>query len=188
MIAPRLLTRAARCANHCLAAGCAVLAFLSAAEANDGSPTPAAPGVNLAVVAAPSTSFVSGWETITALNNGTVPANSNDKSHGAYGNWPRTGTQWVEYDWSQPISPRQMDVYWFDDGGGVRLPKACRLKYWDGAAFVTVTNADGLGLKLNQFNRTTFPEITTAKLRLEFDSDGSASTASPSELSVGWWP
>ena len=50
-----------------------------------------------------------------------------------------------------------MDVYWFDDGGGVRLPKACRLMYWDGAAFVTVTNADGLGLKLNQFNSTIFP-------------------------------
>ena len=29
----------------------------------------------------------------------------------------------------QPISTRRMDVYWFDDRGGVRLPKACRLKY-----------------------------------------------------------
>ena len=69
-----------------------------------------------------------------------------------------------------------MDVYWFDDHGGVRLPKACRLKYWDGSTFVPVPQADGLGLAENQFNSTTFPEITTSRLRLEFDSDGRAST------------
>ena len=133
-------------------------------------------GANLALVATASTSYVSGHETITALNDGATPANSNDKSHGAYGNWPRTGTQWVQYDWSQPISTAKMDVYWFDDHGGVRLPKACRLKYWDGSTFVPVPQADGLGLAENQFNSTTFPEITTSRLRLEFDSDGRAST------------
>ncbi len=50
---------------------------------------------NLALVAKASTSFVSGHETITALNNGYQPAHSDDKSHGAYGNWPQSGTQWV---------------------------------------------------------------------------------------------
>src|SRR5664280_1883972 len=131
---------------------------------------------SLALVATASTSFVSGHETITALNDGATPSNSNDKSQGAYGNWPRTGTHWVQYDWSQPISADKMDVYWFDDHGGVRLPKACRLKYWDGSAFVPVPQADGLGLAENQFNSTTFAEITTSRLRLEFDSDGPAST------------
>jgi hypothetical protein len=160
-----------------LSFGLAILAAAmaaSAAETNSQSPGPA--GANLALVATASTSFVSGHETITALNDGATPANSNDKSHGAYGNWPRTGTQWVQYDWSQPISTAKMDVYWFDDHGGVRLPKACRLKYWDGSAFIPVPQADGLGLAENQFNRTTFPEITTSRLRLEFDSDGRAST------------
>ncbi len=97
-----------------LALGCALAATLCTARA--------AESVNLALVATASTSFVSGHETITALNDGATPANSNDKSHGAYGNWPRTGTQWVQYDWSQPISTCKMDVYWFDDHGGVRLP------------------------------------------------------------------
>jgi DUF1680 family protein len=133
-------------------------------------------GANLALVASTSTSFVSGHETITALNDGFTPANSDDKSHGAYGNWPRRGTQWVQYDWSQPISTRQIDVYWFDDHRGVRLPKACRLKYWDGTAFVDVPGASGLGLAEHRFNTTTFPEITTARLRLEFDGNGDSST------------
>jgi hypothetical protein len=135
-----------------------------------------APGANLALVAATSTSYVSGHETITALNDGSNPANSNDKRDGAYGNWPQRGTQWVQYDWSLPISTARTEVYWFDDHGGVRLPKACRLKYWNGTAFVEVSDATGLGLKEHSFNPTTFPEITTTKLRLEFDGNGDSST------------
>ncbi len=131
-----------------------------------------APGANLALVAAASTSYVSPHETIAALNSGHDPRNSNDKRHGAYGNWPRKGTQWVQYEWSQPISTNRMEVYWFDDRGGVRLPAACRLSYWKDGQFVPVENAQGLGLAGNKYNLTTFSAITTNKLRLEFDSSG----------------
>jgi len=136
----------------------------------------AAPAANLALVATSWTSFVSGHETIRALNDGSNPAHSDDKSAGAYGNWPRTGTQWVQYDWSQPIQTDRIEVYWFDDQRGVRLPKACRLLYGDGSAFVPVPKPDGLGLEANRFNVTTFPPLTTAKLRLEFDGNESFST------------
>ena len=127
------------------------------------------PGANLALVAEASTSFVSGHETLGALNDGAEPAHSDDKRRGAYGNWPRTGTQWVEYTWSQPVATRRMDVYWFDDERGVRLPAACRLKHWDGRDYVAVPGVEGMGLEKNRFNTTTYPEITTTRLRLEFD-------------------
>ncbi len=146
---------------------------LTAAENPSPAPPPRA---NLALVATASTSFVSGHETLTALNDGSNPAHSDDKSAGAYGNWPRTGTQWVQYDWSQPIRTDRIEVYWFDDQRGVRLPKACRLQFWDGAKFAPVPQPDGLGLAANRFNVTTFPEITTAKLRLEFDGTETFST------------
>lgn len=159
----------------CLAVLLLAVGRAGAAEESPQSATTT--GVNLAVVAETATSYVSGHETITALNDGATPANSNDKSHGAYGNWPQRGTQWVQYTWPKPVSINRMDVYWFDDHGGVRLPKACRLKYWDGNAFVEVSQASGLGLAENCFNTTTFPELTTAKLRLEFDgNDDGAST------------
>jgi len=151
------------------------LGFLAAWSAS-GLLQAAAPAANLALVAASSTSFVSGHETITALNDGSNPAHSDDKSAGAYGNWPRTGTQWVQYDWSQPIKTDRVEVYWFDDQRGVRLPKAGRLKHWDGSAFVPVANATGPGLEANRFNIATFPELTTAKLRLEFDGNETFST------------
>ena len=132
--------------------------------------------VNLAAVATVSGSYVSGDTTLAALNDGFAPRNSRDNRRGSYGNWPRTGTQWVEYDWSRPVSTRQIEVYWWDDRQGVRLPAACRLKYWDGNQFVEAPNTSGLGVAGDKLNVTTFDEITTTKLRLEMDGDGNFST------------
>lgn len=132
--------------------------------------------VNLAVVAKASSSYTSGDTSVSALNDDFAPRNSRDDRHGSYGNWPHVGTEWVEYDWSQPISTKQVAVYWWDDGRGVRLPKACRIEYWNGTAFVPVANASGLGVESNKFNTTAFDEVQTSKLRLEMDSSEQFST------------
>lgn len=133
-------------------------------------------GVNLAVVAKPSSSYVSGDTKLTALNDEYDPGNSRDRRRGSYGNWPRKGSQWVQYDWSQLISTDKIDVYWWDDNRGVQLPKACRLLYWDGKGFVPVSNPSGLGVAESQYNTTTFDEVRTSRLRLEIDSNGTYST------------
>jgi DUF1680 family protein len=133
-------------------------------------------GINLAVVAEPSCSYVSGDTSVMALNDENEPRSSRDRRLGSYGNWPRRGTQWVQYDWSLPISTKKIDVYWWDDRRGVRLPKACRLLYWNGNDFVQVSNPSGLGVAESQYNTTTFDEVRTTKLRLEIDSDGQYST------------
>jgi DUF1680 family protein len=152
----------------CIFAGLFFCFRLSAQDSN-------APA-NLAVVATASSSYVSGDTSVAALNDGSAPRNSGDNRRGSYGNWPRTGTQWVQYDWSQPVSTKQIEVYWWDDRQGVRLPKTCRVKFWDGNDFSEITNASGLGVAGDKFNVTTFPEVTTTKLRLEMDSDGEFST------------
>jgi uncharacterized protein len=132
--------------------------------------------VNLAVVAEPKSSHVSGDTSLTALNDGHEPRRSRDRRRGAYGNWNRVGTQWVQYEWAQPISTNRIEVYWWADGQGIGLPEACRLKHWDGQKFVEVAGAEGLGVEGDQFNVTTFDEITTPKLRLEIDSKEPLST------------
>ena len=134
------------------------------------------PAVNLAAVATPSSSYVSGDTSPGALNDGVAPRNSRDNRRGSYGNWPRQGTQWVEYDWSQPVSTKQIEVYWWDDHRGVRLPKACRVKFWNGSDFVEVKNAGGFGVAADRFNVTTLDEVTTTKLRLEIDGSENFST------------
>jgi DUF1680 family protein len=155
------------------AVSAAVVIALCCSAGGQESP---APVVNMALVAQPSTSYVSGDTSLTALNDGYDPAASRDARRGSYGNWPRRGTQWVEYDWSQPISTSKIDVYWWADGAGVNVPKACRLLYWDGSTFVPVGDPSGLGVARNQYNTTTFDEVTTAKLKLEIDSNDTFST------------
>ncbi len=153
-----------RCISFCALAWLIAAACASAQE------------VNLAPLAKPSASFVSEHESLAAMNDGFVPRGVNDHSHGAYGNWPRTGTQWVQYEWSQPISTREIEVYWWDDSQGVRLPKACRLLFWDGKAFVPVGGASGLKVLGGRFNSTTFEEVLTSRLRLEIDGNERFST------------
>jgi DUF1680 family protein len=133
-------------------------------------------GQNLAVVATPDGSYVSGDTSYRALNDGDSPASSRGRGSSSYGNWPRRGTSWVEYRWSQPIATARVEVYWWDDHRGVRLPKACRLLWDDGKQLVPVADAKGLGTAADTFNVTTFAEVTTARLRLEIDGDGNYST------------
>ncbi len=139
------------------------------AETTDGS-------VNLAKVAAPSSLYTSGDTKISALNDGKTPANSRDREGGAYGNWPRVDTQWVQYDWSKPITTNKVNVYWWMDRGGVAAPASYRILYWNGTDFVPVANASGLGVAGDAFNTTSFDEVHTDKLRLEITSDGTHST------------
>lgn len=127
--------------------------------------------INLAKVATPSSLFTSGDTRLSALNDGLVPASSRDARRGAFGTWPRTDAQWVQYDWAKPVTTNKIDVYWWVDGRNVGAPASCRVLYWDGKDFVPVPNAQGLGVAPNQFNTTTFDSVKTDKLRLEVTPD-----------------
>lgn len=139
------------------------------AESTDGP-------VNLAKVATPSTLYMSGDTKLSALNDGVTPANSRDHVNGSYGNWPKVDTQWVQYDWSRPVTTNRVDVYWWMDRAGVAAPASYRILFWDGTAFVPVSNPQGLGVAGDRFNTTTFDPVKTDKLRLEIASDGTHST------------
>ncbi|WP_295121203.1 T9SS type A sorting domain-containing protein [uncultured Chitinophaga sp.] len=119
---------------------------------------------NVAPQATSSTSYVSAWETIAALNDGFAPANSNDKSHGAYGNWNNPNSlQWVQYDWAQTYTVTSLQVYWFDDAGGVLTPTTAYAEYWNGSAWVNIGNVP---LVKNAFNTLSVASINMSRLRV----------------------
>ncbi|PWV56329.1 T9SS type A sorting domain-containing protein [Chitinophaga sp. S165] len=119
---------------------------------------------NIAPQATATTSYVSSWETIAALNDDFTPANSNDKSHGAYGNWNNPNSiQWVQYDWSQAFAVTSVQVYWFDDAGGVLTPTTAYLEYWNGSAWTQLANVP---LQKNAFNTAGFTSVNVTRLRL----------------------
>ncbi|NLY43044.1 MAG: hypothetical protein GX066_03530 [Clostridiaceae bacterium] len=126
-------------------------------------------GINLALIATPSTSYVSPWESIDYINNGIDPINSRDKEGvgGAYGNWNAPEeTQWVQYTWDEEVTIDRSDVYWWNDGLGIGYPTAYVLEYWNGTEFVEVPNAKGYGVEGDKYNTTVFDPVTTNKLRM----------------------
>ncbi|QOC91591.1 hypothetical protein [Micromonospora craniellae] len=87
-----------------------------------------------------STSHVSAWESLAAINNGGVPTSSADRGNLAYGNWPQHGAQWIEYRWPNAQNINRTATYWFDDNQGIDLPASCRVQYWNGGAYVDAPN------------------------------------------------
>lgn len=157
-----------------MAISCTVLTFAGWHGASMCSGQSAEPqGKNLAQLATAAASYTSGDTTLAALNDGRELRNSREQPHNAYGNWPRRGTQWVEYRWAKPVSTNRVEVYWWADGRGVAEPKACRLLAWDGQQYAPVPGAEQIGVKRDQYNRVDFQSVSSDRLRLEFDSDDS---------------
>jgi hypothetical protein len=148
-------------------------------EASDGE---LAANTELTVVVAPlpTTSFVSSWETLGAVNDGLDWPDSNPAngvSAGGiprYGNWSQQGTQWVEYTWKDPVRLSKASVSWMDDGGGVRVPASWKLQYWDGAKLVDVAEPSSYGLTKNGYNHVQFKAVTTTKLRIVMVSNNAS--------------
>lgn len=131
---------------------------------------------NIALNATATTSFCSDWESISALNDGFIPTDSNDRAHAVYGNWPKIDSQWVQYDFDKEYTISKTDVYWFKDNGGIDVPASYKIMYWDGTQWLEVPNASGYKTDVNTFNTTTFSPIKTSHLAIIMDSKNSAST------------
>jgi len=140
------------------------IASSKAASVASSSVASIANSVNIAGLATATTSYVSPWETIRAVNDNSNPANSNDKSAGAYGNWNNPNSiQWVQYDWPQHYTLSSTQIYWFDDNGGVLTPTRAYLEYWNGSAWV---NAGNVPLAKNAFNTLALNNVVTNRVRV----------------------
>jgi PKD repeat protein len=119
---------------------------------------------NIALSATASTSYVSSWETLSAVNNNSNPSSSNDKSSGAYGNWNNPNTiEWVQYDWSSNYTISKTEVYWFDDNGGVLTPTTAYVEYWNGSAWI---NCGTVPKVKNAWNVLNISNVTTNRFRI----------------------
>jgi len=121
---------------------------------------------NLAIVATPTGSARPG-ALLDALNDGETPMEPGDRRARPL---TRQANQWVQYEWKQPVSTRQIALFWWDHSGMVKLPGTYHIEYWNGSGFMPVSNATGLGLVAGKFNSTTFDEVTTTRLRIVMDS------------------
>jgi len=125
---------------------------------------------NAALFATPSASYTSPWENTTAINDGIDPPNSNDGTNPRWGTWPETGEQWIQLDWGTPIRLDSSDLYFLDDGGGVRVPASWKIQYRDGDEWTDVTAQGAYGTEPDQYNEVAFDPVTTTGLRAVIQS------------------
>lgn len=125
---------------------------------------------NLAPVAVADTSYVSFWDSLSAVNDNITPSSSSDTSHGAYGNWEgilvNGKTNWVSFSWPTTKALTAFEVYWWDNGSGIDKPQKAEVEYWDGSAWISL---GPIGTQLNNFNRIEF-RVTTNMIRVSMSS------------------
>jgi DUF1680 family protein len=120
-------------------------------------------------IASASRPSASGGKVASAINDQWEPANSNDHSRPYLHWWPNKGTEeWVQYDFEQPATISEVEVYWFDDSGRgeCRVPESWRIFYRSGEAWMPVRNVDPYGVAKDTYNQVRFRPVRTSALRL----------------------
>ncbi|WP_327587763.1 discoidin domain-containing protein [Nonomuraea sp. NBC_00507] len=130
--------------------------------------------VNVAPKATPTASYTSPWERIAAINDGIDPPRSNDGANPRWGTWPQQGTQWVQLEWPSPVRVNKADIYFFDDGGGVRLPASWKIQQWDGDSFEDVTGVASYPTAIDAYNTVSFDTVSTSRLRVQLEAGGAS--------------
>lgn len=110
-------------------------------------------------------------DTVTALTDGLIPANSGDLSIPRFTWWDHKGTdEWVEVELPVEKTLTGSEVYWFSDestGGECRLPQTWRISYWDGSEWKPVEALNGYPVLENRFSKVEFRPVKTKRLRID---------------------
>lgn len=138
---------------------------------------------NLAFSATASTSFVSGWEKLSGINDGLIPENSYNPGIARYGTWGNTSkSETLTYTWGSEVTLKGSDIYfWYDgsetDNGGINLPTSYVYEYLDeDGNWKEVPNASAYNLDIDKFNETTFDEVTTTAIRVTLNKQAEDNT------------
>ena len=116
--------------------------------------------------------YTSSWENLNGINNPSFePTSSNVGTGKGWGNWRQSAgsEHYVGYTWDEAVTVGGADIYWYDDGGGTRIPSKLRMQYLDASGIwqdVNITTPFESCIAKNTYNRVEFDRVTTTRLRL----------------------
>ena len=116
--------------------------------------------------------YTSSWENLNGINNASFePTSSNAGTGKGWGNWSQSvgSEHYVGYTWDEAVTVGGADIYWYDDGGGTRIPSKLRMQYLDASGTwqdVNITTPFESCIAKNTYNRVEFDRVTTTRLRL----------------------
>ena len=108
---------------------------------------------------------------ISAINDGLIPKDGDDRSVPNY-NWiPKTGTtEWVSYEFPEEVTLSSSTVYWFDDApwGDCRVPKNWKVYYRNAnGQWRPVKTSGSYETEKGKENRIGFVPVKTRAVKLE---------------------
>ena len=110
-------------------------------------------------------------KSISAINDGLLPKDENDRTLPYYHWWPKEGTtEWISYDFAAEKTVSRSTVYWFDDApwGGCRVPQSWKVFYKDkNGQWLPVENTNAYGVEKGIGNEVIFKPVTTKAIKLE---------------------
>lgn len=142
---------------------------------------PAVYAQNMEFAASATTDFTASWETVNGIKNDWEPTKSNDGAGKGWGNYfQEPGSEhYVQYMWDSEVTMNRFDIFWYDDGGGTRVPASLKIMYiaedgtWKEA---NMTSKFEDIIAIDKYNTIYFDEITTVavKLVMTVHQDGAA--------------
>ncbi|HMR48765.1 MAG TPA: family 43 glycosylhydrolase [Arachnia sp.] len=138
---------------------------------------------NIAPLATPTASYTSAWNSVTAVNDGSLTG-------AQWGTWPVVGEQWVKLEWDRVVTIDRAGVMFFRDstdasGVGMIPPRSWKLQYVDLSTgqWVDVPTGDTYGRASDAVNEISFTApVTTTALRAVMQAWGSAEAGGSSGM------
>lgn len=110
-------------------------------------------------------------KSLTAITDGLVPADENDRTIPYYHWWPKEGTtEWIVYEFPEKTEVSSSTVYWYDDApwGSCRLPRSWKVYYKNEAGeWTPVSEADPYPVSKGNPNTVHFAPVSTSAVKLE---------------------
>lgn len=110
-------------------------------------------------------------KSLTAITDGLVPADENDRTIPYYHWWPKEGTtEWIVYEFPEKTEVSSSTVYWYDDApwGSCRLPRSWKVYYKNEAGeWTPVSEADAYPVSKGNPNTVHFAPVSTSAVKLE---------------------
>jgi hypothetical protein len=133
-----------------------------------------------------SASYTSRFDKVEEVNDGVVSLRPTPRNRWTTYESPNA-TDWLEIDFGEKKEVGRVELYIYDDGGGVQAPEKYTVQCWDGKEWRDVAGqkkspeAPAGGVR----NTVTFPPVTTGKVRVVFTHKGKARSGL-SEIEM--WP
>lgn len=126
---------------------------------------------HLEFTAAVSSDYTSGWENLDGIMSDWEPTTSSPGTGKGWGNWSQEpgSEHYVQYEWDTAVNIDCFDIYWYDDGGGTRIPGSIRVMYTDASGSwqeATLLSKYEDVIAINQYNTIHLEPITTTTVKL----------------------